>query len=73
LRVSAASGVVLRPLLCGHQQKLKLHQAGTMEPSLVLQPYLVPHPATAPEVVTQFVERSAETARRPDVSESRMG
>jgi hypothetical protein len=41
-----------------------------MELSLVLQSNLLPHRATTPEVVSEFVERSTETTRRPDVSES---
>jgi hypothetical protein len=40
-----------------------------MEPSLVFQSNLLPHPVTAPEVVSEFVERSAETVRESDVSE----
>jgi hypothetical protein len=44
-----------------------------MEPSLVFQPNLLPYPATASEVVSEFVERSTETARRSDISEPRIG
>jgi hypothetical protein len=36
-------------------------------------PNLLPHLATTPEVVSEFVERSAETVRGPDVSESPHG
>jgi hypothetical protein len=46
-----------------------LRCARTIEPSLVLQPNLLPHPATTPEVVSEFVERSTETGRGSDVSE----
>jgi hypothetical protein len=44
-----------------------------MEPSLVLQSNLLPHRATTPEVVSEFVERSTETPCRSDVSESSHG
>jgi len=42
-----------------------------MEPSLgpPVDP-VAPHPATTPEVVSEFVERSTETTRGSDVSES---